>query len=302
MLAGCAFPYRLQVAQRYGSGEHVAKKWASFIRKDQSILKKEIERERFTDGSILVQTSCQAISSMPAWFGEFALLIQDLHRLAILPGFPGRVCFARHRCFLLPRRLLRGRTLDAPRAPWSGAPVASGAGLCLPAGRHVALPAREELSARERRQEVSGSVFLASASGIRRRRPGLWHEPCPWQGKAAAKPRQVCILFRRIGSGAVVIREEEMSLSRIYAMAPVPPNCSSRREGRAMPLSRCPGVACSQRPKLSRRWDDERTVRSPRTFCRHTGKSLVIGSGSYAQTSGTWGLILKNQTGLRKKA
>ena len=50
-----------------------------------------------TDGSMIVQTSCQSVPSTPAWFGEVVLVVQYLRRLDILTAIAERVRFARCR-------------------------------------------------------------------------------------------------------------------------------------------------------------------------------------------------------------
>ena len=50
-----------------------------------------------TDGSMIVQTSCQSVPSVPAWFGEVVLMVQYLRRHDILMALTERVRFARRR-------------------------------------------------------------------------------------------------------------------------------------------------------------------------------------------------------------
>src|SRR6266705_6496251 len=67
------------------------------MRKYQYIPIKEIDMNSITDGSMIVQTSCQSVPSTPAWFGEVVLVVQYLRRLDILTAIAERVRFARRR-------------------------------------------------------------------------------------------------------------------------------------------------------------------------------------------------------------
>ena len=53
--------------------------------------------DSIADGSIIVQASSQSVPSTPPWFGEVALIVQDLRRHEILSAIAERVRFARRR-------------------------------------------------------------------------------------------------------------------------------------------------------------------------------------------------------------
>jgi hypothetical protein len=47
--------------------------------------------------SVTIQTEATPIPSLPAWFGEVALIAQALTRLGLLAKISERVCFSRKR-------------------------------------------------------------------------------------------------------------------------------------------------------------------------------------------------------------
>src|SRR5256884_8453396 len=61
------------------------------------ILMKETNMDSIADGSIIVQTSSRSVPSTPPWFGEAALIVQDLRKHEILSTEASRVRFARRR-------------------------------------------------------------------------------------------------------------------------------------------------------------------------------------------------------------
>src|SRR6266700_4149433 len=67
------------------------------MRKYQYIPIKEIDMNSITDGSMIVQTSCQSVPSTPAWFGEVVLIVHYLQKQNIPSAIAEQVCFARCR-------------------------------------------------------------------------------------------------------------------------------------------------------------------------------------------------------------
>src|SRR5258708_38602351 len=49
------------------------------------------------DGSVIIQTSCEAVPSTPSWFGEVALIVEHLRKQGVLIKICERVRFARRR-------------------------------------------------------------------------------------------------------------------------------------------------------------------------------------------------------------
>ena len=49
------------------------------------------------DGSVIIQTSPESVSSTPTWFGEVTLMAAYLRKQGILTKISEHVCFARRR-------------------------------------------------------------------------------------------------------------------------------------------------------------------------------------------------------------
>ena len=62
-------------------------------------------------------------------------------------------------------------------------------------------PAGKPLHPQERRREADGSLRVVYAASIRNCRPCPLREPCQWNGRATAKPRQVSVLLHPLRMG-----------------------------------------------------------------------------------------------------
>ena len=49
------------------------------------------------DGSVIIQTTCEPVSSTPSWFGEVVVISSYLHKHSVLAKIPEQVRFARKR-------------------------------------------------------------------------------------------------------------------------------------------------------------------------------------------------------------
>jgi len=65
--------------------------------KDKSILINEISMNSLADGSVIIQTSQDAVPSAPSWFGEVTLIAAHLRKLDVLTKICEQVRFARRR-------------------------------------------------------------------------------------------------------------------------------------------------------------------------------------------------------------
>ncbi len=70
-------------------------------------------------------------------------------------------------------------------------------------------PAKQTLSAHERRQEADGSLRVVYGASIRSCRPCPLRQQCQWNGAATAKPRQVSVLLHplQVGSAPLLWRD-----------------------------------------------------------------------------------------------
>jgi hypothetical protein len=72
-------------------------KEVSLMMKDKSILINEISMNSLADGSVIIQTSQDAVPSAPSWFGEVTLIAAHLRKLDVLTKICEQVRFARRR-------------------------------------------------------------------------------------------------------------------------------------------------------------------------------------------------------------
>src|SRR6266699_266380 len=67
------------------------------MRKNKTLSIKEAHMNTIADGSVIIQTSSQSVPSTPSWFGEVALIVEQLCKQGVLAAIDERVHFARRR-------------------------------------------------------------------------------------------------------------------------------------------------------------------------------------------------------------
>src|SRR5437870_12453282 len=67
------------------------------MRKNKTLSIKEAHMNTIADGSVIIQTSSESVPSPPSWFGEVALIVEQLCKQGVLAAIDERVRFARRR-------------------------------------------------------------------------------------------------------------------------------------------------------------------------------------------------------------
>src|SRR5712691_6121100 len=67
------------------------------MRKNKTVLNKEVDMTSIADVSVCIQTSSDSVPSTPSWFGEVALLISHLRKQGVLAAINSQVRLARRR-------------------------------------------------------------------------------------------------------------------------------------------------------------------------------------------------------------
>src|SRR6184192_2772954 len=67
------------------------------MRKNNSVLNKEVDMTSIADVSVRIQTSSESVPATPSWFGEVALIIPYLHKQGVLSAISAQVRLARRR-------------------------------------------------------------------------------------------------------------------------------------------------------------------------------------------------------------
>src|SRR5437588_3464153 len=67
------------------------------MRKNETILNKEVDMTSIADVSVSIQTSSESVPSTPSWFGEVALIIPYLRKQGVLSAITSQVRLARRR-------------------------------------------------------------------------------------------------------------------------------------------------------------------------------------------------------------
>src|SRR6266516_5602731 len=67
------------------------------MRKNETILNKEVDMTSIADVSVSIQTSSESVPATPSWFGEVALIIPYLRKQGVLSAISAQVRLARRR-------------------------------------------------------------------------------------------------------------------------------------------------------------------------------------------------------------
>src|SRR6266516_2588614 len=67
------------------------------MRKNETILNKEVDMTSIADVSVSIQTSSESVPATPSWFGEVALIIPSLRKQGVLAAISSQVRLARRR-------------------------------------------------------------------------------------------------------------------------------------------------------------------------------------------------------------
>src|SRR6266568_1614767 len=67
------------------------------MRKNKTLSIKEAHMNTIADGSVIIQTSSESVPSPPSWFGEVALIVEQLCKQGVLAAIDERVRFSRRR-------------------------------------------------------------------------------------------------------------------------------------------------------------------------------------------------------------
>jgi hypothetical protein len=128
----------------------------------------------------------------------------------------------------------------------------SGRDFALQPDGTLCCPARQKLSAHERRREADGSLRVVYAASIGSCRPCPVREQCQWQGKATMKPRQVSVLLHPLNVGPAPVRlpglSPQASSPSLHAVAPTATGGGAERAGTFRLLTSSASVSCPACP------------------------------------------------------